>query len=332
MATKKVVVFGSCNLDMFFNVSNMNFFVDTGAGAQDSMHFETHAQAPGGKGANQAVAASKAGAKVHFYGAVGSGAHARYLIDNFKKVGINTSGIQQLSLPTGLAIIFNKPDGSHKMINSDGANMKAKSAMVPDRLLNKDTFVVLQTETDLKENSKLLRRAKKLGAKIVYNVAPAAALSVTDLKNIDFLIVNKPEAEVIAGGAGMDASNLPQFAKEMAKKFKMMCIVTLGEKGVMAAVPGMDETILAPSLPVKAIDTVGAGDAFVGGFVAAMAEGIDPLIALNYGAVAGSLACTRVGAQSALPSANEIRHAVKKLLPQKASKKKPAAKKKVSKK
>jgi len=310
---KKVIVFGSCNLDMFFNVSNMGFFVNTEAGAEDALHFHTHKQAPGGKGANQAVAAAKAGAKVHFYGALGRGAHARYLIENFKDVGINTSGILETDEPTGVAVIFNKPDGSHKIVVSHGANMLAKSAQVPERLLNKNAFLVFQTETDLKENSKLMKRGKQGGAKVIYNVAPAAALPPKDLLNIDYLIMNKPEAEVIAQSVGMGAENLPLFAKAMAKKFNLMCIVTLGELGVMAVLPNSDETIIVPSLPIKAIDTVGAGDAFVGAFAAALADDVDPVTALAHGAVAGSLACTRVGAQAALPKATEIKKYVAKL-------------------
>lgn len=311
--TKKVVVFGSCNLDMFFNVSNMGFFVNTDVGAEDALHFHTHKQAPGGKGANQAVASAKAGAKVHFYGAVGRGAHGRYLIENFKTVGINTKGVLETDEPTGVAVIFNKPDGSHKIVVSHGANMLAKSSQVPDGLLNKNSFLVFQTETDLKENSKLMKRGKKGGAKIIYNVAPAAPLPPKDLLNIDYLILNKPEAEVIARSAGMGAENLPLFAKAMAKKFNLMCIVTLGKMGVMAVLPHSDETIMVPSLPIKAIDTVGAGDAFVGAFAAALADDIDPVTALAHGAVAGSLACTRVGAQSALPTAREIKKHVAKL-------------------
>lgn len=312
---KKVIVFGSCNLDLFFDISDMGFFVDTSLGAEDALHFDSHKQAPGGKGANQAVAAAKAGAKVHFFGAVGRGAHARFLIENFKKIGINASGIKETPEPTGLAVIFNKPNGSHKIVVSHGANRLAKSSQVPDRLLNKNTLLVFQTETDLKENAKLMKRGKKKGAKVIFNVAPAAALPPKDLLNIDYLILNKPEAEVIAKSERMGVENLPLFAKAMADKFDLMCIVTLGKLGVLAAFPDKDAVISLPSLPVKAIDTVGAGDAFVGAFAAALAENEDPSTALAHGVVAGSLACTRIGAQTALPTAKEIKKKLRSLGP-----------------
>ncbi len=150
-------------------------------------------------------------------------------------------------------------NGSHKIVVSHGANRLAKSSQVPDRLLNKNTLLVFQTETDLKENAKLMKRGKKKGAKVIFNVAPAAALPPKDLLNIDYLIINKPEAEVIAKSERMGVENLPLFAKAMADKFDLMCIVTLGKLGVLAAFPDKDDVISLPSLTVKAIDTVGAG-------------------------------------------------------------------------
>ena len=111
---------------------------------------------------------------------------------------------------------------------------------------------------------------------------------------------------------GLPPSCLCTLAEAMAQKFDLGCIVTLGEHGVVASLGG-ERLLRIPSLPVKAVDTVGAGDAFVGAFVAALSAGISPDIALRHGAVAGSLACTRVGAQSALPTAKEIAKNISKL-------------------
>ncbi|MGE0109390.1 MAG: PfkB family carbohydrate kinase [Bdellovibrionales bacterium] len=312
--SKKVVVFGSCNVDIFFAVSNMDFFTDTSPGAEDALHFSLHMQAPGGKGANQAVAAAKAGAKVYMFGGIGQGAHGRFLIQNFKDHKISTTGLQKMEQPTGLAVIMNKPDGSHKLLVSHGANTVAQSKHVPDSLLTKNSILLFQTETNIKENSKLMKRAKKKGAQIIYNVAPAAALPSADLKMIDFLIVNKPEAEVIAQSQNMDASSLPTFAQLMADKYNLMCIVTLGAKGVIAAQAKHDKLIELPCLSVKVVDTVGAGDAFAGAFAAALADDVDPVTALAHGITGGSLACTRVGAQAALPTAQEIKKHLPSLL------------------
>jgi ribokinase len=308
---KKVIVFGSCNLDMFFDIPSMDFFVSSGVGAEDALHFTTHKEAPGGKGANQAVAAAKAGAKVHYFGAVGNG--AQDLLENFRKLGINTSGVAKTNFPTGVAVIFSKPDGHHKMVVSHGANLMANHKQVPDRLLNKNSILVFQAETDLKQNAALMARAKKKGAAIIFNVAPATKIEPRVLACVDYLILNRPEAEVIAESLGISVKNLPSFAQAMTRKFDLNCIITLGELGLIASLRGEEALLRIPSLPVKVVDTVGAGDAFVGAFVAALAAGVSLEVALRHGAVAGSLACTRLGAQSALPTAKEIAKHLSKL-------------------
>ncbi len=308
---KSVVVFGSCNIDLFFDVSDMKFFTNSGVGAEDALHFDTHKQAPGGKGANQAVAATKAGAKVFYFGAVGK--DADFLLKNFRDFGIDISGVAKTEYPTGIAVIFNKPDGSHKIVVSHGANHRAKHSQVPDRLLNRNSILVFQAETDLKQNAALMARAKKKKATVVYNIAPAAEIGSHVLRLVDYLVLNKPEAEVVAGNLKISGKDLPAFARNLTRKFGVNCIVTLGRQGLIASLRGQEGILKVPALPIKAVDTVGAGDAFVGAFVAALAKGLSPEIALRHGAVAGSLACTRQGAQSALPTAKEIAKNISKL-------------------
>ena len=310
---KRVVVFGSNILDCFFEVQDFNFFIQTGVGAEDALHFRTHKQAPGGKGANQAVAAARAGAKVKFYGALGKGAHARFILDNFRSYKIDTKGIIQTDEPTGMAAIFTKPDGKHKIIVSQGANGLARASQIPDSVLNKDTILLLQAEMNPTQNEGLIKRGKERGAQVILNVAPAKSMSKKTLNNVDYLIVNEPEAEALAKHLGLDAQNMKTAAQTIANTFKLMCIVTLGEKGSLAYTPSSKEPIHTPALPIKPKDTVGAGDAFAGAFAAALASGIEPKIALQHAAVAGSLACTRMGAQAALPSGAEIKRALPKL-------------------
>ncbi|MDD3030196.1 MAG: PfkB family carbohydrate kinase [Alphaproteobacteria bacterium] len=310
---KKVVVFGSYNVDKFFDIEDINFFVQTGKGAQDALHFSTHKEAPGGKGANQAIAAAKAGAVVHFFGAVGRGAKKSGLFECFRRAGVKTSGVAESSYPTGQATIFRKPDGQHKIVVSHGANDKANHRQVPERALAKNTIVVLQAEVDLTQNARLVARARKKGATVVLNVAPAAKIEPGVLGKIDYLILNRPEAEVVADYVGLSARSLEEFAQTMRDRFALSCIVTLGKDGLLAALLGDREMCRVPALRVEAVDTVGAGDAFVGAFVAALAAGVEPREALRHGAVGGSLACTRVGAQAALPTAREIRRNLSKL-------------------
>lgn len=310
---KQVVVFGSNILDMFFEIQDFGFFTKTGADAEDALHFRTHKQAPGGKGANQAVAAAKAGAKVRFYGALGKGAHARFILDNFEAHRIDTRGIIQTDEPTGCAAIFTKPDGKHKIIVSQGANGLARADQVPDSALGPRTILLLQAELNPAENQKLMIRGKARGAQIILNVAPAKPVAPKTLACVDYLIVNEPEAQALARHLGLSAHDLNGAARSIAGKFDLMCIVTLGERGSVAFSPSMKEPCYTPALAIKVRDTVGAGDAFAGAFAAALAEGLPPETALRHAAVAGSLACRKIGAQEALPSKRDIMAALPKL-------------------
>ena len=310
---KKIIVFGSNILDMFFEVPDFSFFSQSGAGAEDAMHFRTHQQSPGGKGANQAVAAAKAGGKVRFYGALGKGAHARFIMENFKAHGIDTKGIIHTDEPTGCAAIFTKPDGKHKIIVSQGANGLAKASQISDNQLNSQTILLLQAEMNAAENQKLMQRGKAAGAQVVLNVAPAKPQSAKTLACVDYLIVNEPEAEALAKHLDITAPSAQAAARKIADKFKLTCIVTLGENGSTAFRAGVAEPLHTPALAIKVKDTVGAGDAFAGAFAAALAKDAPLEIALRHAAVAGSLACRKFGAQSALPTEAEILAALPKL-------------------
>ncbi len=306
---KNVLVFGSNIVDLFFQVPDFDFFTSSG---EDALHFKRHQQAPGGKGANQAVAAARAGAKVKFFGAVGNGSHSRYLLDNFKAHGIDTRGIIRTEERTGMAMIISTPEGKHKIFVSQGANTLARADQVPDSALSSRTILLLQAELDAAENLKLMQRAKAAGAQIIMNVAPAKPQKAKTLACVNYLIVNEAEAEALAKHMGLKAPNGQAAARAMAQKFDFMCIVTLGEKGSAAFRPDGTE-MRTPALAIKVKDTVGAGDAFAGAFAAALANDLPTEIALRHAAVAGSLACRKYGAQTSLPIAGEIAAALPKL-------------------
>lgn len=163
-----IVVFGSNVLDLFFHTPDLP--------PRDQARFlDTHNEAPGGKGQNQAVAAAKAGAKVYFSGALGKGGHGRQMFDNLVNCGVDASGIRFLEdCPSGLATIFvDEKDGTHRIIVSQGANLKAKQEWIPEHLLSHDTTVLVQGELPIAETEALLVRAKKVGARSIMNFAPA---------------------------------------------------------------------------------------------------------------------------------------------------------------
>lgn len=294
-----ITVFGSNVLDLFFQTADLPPH-DT------ALHLDSHVEQPGGKGANQAVACAKAGAQVNFFGAVGDGGHGRQMYKNLASFGINVSGLKVLSGETsGLACIFvDERDGTHKVVVSQGANKKIKAEWVPDSAIDKNSILLMQGEIKIEETEELCLRAKKNGARTIMNLAPVVALSEQLLRNLDYLIVNEHEAELLGKQVGIDASDKMVFATNMLAKYGVSMIVTLGPDGAICC--DNNGIITVSALKVKAVDTIGAGDAFVGYFCAALDGGKSLGDALREASIAGSLACTKIGAQSALPEPHEV--------------------------
>ncbi|NCO03958.1 MAG: ribokinase [Alphaproteobacteria bacterium] len=294
-----IIVFGSNVLDIFFHQPDL-------PPRDTALFLDTHQEAPGGKGANQAVAAAKAGSQVRFFGALGDGGHGRQMYKNLAKCGVDVSGIQTLDMPSGLATIFvDETDGTHRIVVSQGANLHAKESTVPNKYLNADSILLLQGELPITETEKLIIRAKNNGAKTVLNFAPATAkLSETLLNNLDYIILNEHEAALLAQQLGMTAEDKLAFSRALKEQYDLTCIITLGPEGSIVCT--QEGALKIPSLKIKPIDTVGAGDAHAGYFCAALDQGEDFETALKWASVAGSLACTSVGAQSALPDKADV--------------------------
>lgn len=298
-----ITVFGSNVLDLFFATPDLPPH-DT------ALHLDSHIEQPGGKGANQAVACAKAGSQVNFFGAVGDGGHGRQMYKNLASYGINVSGLRVLPDETsGLACIFiDDRDGTHKVVVSQGANKKIKAEWVPDSAIEKDSILLIQGEIIISETESLCARAKRNGATTVMNLAPVVGLSETMLKNLDYLIVNEHEAELLGKDVGIDATDKKDFARKMFEKYGVTIVATLGPDGAVCY--NADGLISVSALKIKAIDTIGAGDAFVGYFCAALDQKKPLPDALREASIAGSLACTKVGAQTALPSVEEVRNQI----------------------
>lgn len=292
-----IIVFGSNVYDIFFHVTDL-------PEKDQALFLDTHAQAPGGKGQNQAVAAAIAGASVKFYGAVGQGAHARALLKNLEDRGIDTSGVEQCDHPTGVAAIFVDPDGTHKVVVSKGANLHVSQKTISNDHLDEKTTVILQGELPMGETESLIRRAKEKGARTLMNLAPYHFISEEALQNLDYIILNEYEADALAKQLDMSSFNKEAFAKDLALRFDLACIVTLGGNGSVCS--DGKKSMLVSALNIRPIDTIGAGDAYTGYFAAALDMEKSLEDALKWGAVAGSLACTKIGAQEALPLENEV--------------------------
>jgi ribokinase len=292
-----VVVFGSINLDLVTRVEHFPAPGETLSGSE----FATHA---GGKGGNQALAAARAGAKVQMYGAVGRDAFAGPATALLRAGGVDLRGVASVDAPTGCATILVDAKGENSIVVVAGANAHVDVNAVPDSALAGHALLVLQQEVPAEANAALIARARRCGARIVLNAAPARALAPDLLRQIDVLIVNESEAAKLAATLGCPAS--PEaFSTAVAWQFPdLTIIVTLGAAGVLCHARAESFRITAPGVDV--VDTTGAGDAFVGALAAGLDGGAALADALRLAVAAGSLACTMHGAQSALPDRARI--------------------------
>jgi ribokinase len=301
-----IVVFGSLNVDLIVPVERLPHPGETVLGP-------SYAFAAGGKGANQALAAARAGAKTAMIGRVGGDQLTGIALGDLKAAGVDLAHLVTDERPTGLAAICVDSRGENIIMVASGANLGAKADQVPDVLLGRDSVVVLQMEVPLEENWKLVKRAKARGARVMLNAAPAAAVPADIVPMLDWLVVNEREALLVAESRGFHGSDPRKAAAEIAASGKTTVIVTLGGDGAVAY--GNGKTLTAGVLPITPIDTVAAGDAFVGGFAAEIDRGGDLAAALAYGSVAGGLACLAPGAQPSLPMKVAIDAALKNLPP-----------------
>jgi ribokinase len=287
-----IVVFGSINLDLAARVPRLPRAGETQLG------FAFSASA-GGKGANQALAARRAGSRVALYGAVGRDTFAEPALALLRQDGVDIDGVKTLDAPTGVALIHVDSDGQNTISVVPGANGLVDAASVPSSALGATRVVLMQLETPQSEVLALAERTRACGGRVILNAAPAQALAIELLSQVDVLIVNESEAATLGR-----TSSQEEFATTFAARFGCAVVVTLGANGLVAA--SRDARTHLPAPKVTVVDTVGAGDALVGALAAALDRGTAWPRALREGLAAGSLACTRPGAQAALPWRDEI--------------------------
>ncbi len=279
-----IVVFGSINIDFLLRVARLPGEGETVAGQDVAL-------APGGKGANQALAARKAGASVKFVGAAGGDAFADLALANLVASGVDLSGLSRVTRPTGAAFITIDDAGRNHIVLSPGANQDAKAA---DFVPVASGILLVQRELPEGETLAALRKAKDAGMTTIVNAAPSAEFTAEMRDLADIVIANEHEIADVAGRVDTPEA----LAVELAKTGKSI-VLTLGAEGALAAKGG--QVWRAPASKVNVVDTTGAGDTFCGAFAAALDEGKDIGAALAFAAAAGSLACTGLGAQSATP-------------------------------
>jgi len=297
-----IVVLGSINIDIMMQLDRL-------PKPGETLLSNRAMYSPGGKGANQALAARLAGSEVKLYGQVGNDHFGPASLEILKARGVDLSGVATSDTNTGCASIWVDSAGENSIALDAGANLTTRASQVPDADLGPDTVVLLQMEVTPAESWSLVRRAKDRKARVILNVAPAAMVPHDILGAIDYLIVNELEGVAIADEVGLTTEAPTQIPRALARQYSNTCIMTLGGAGLLCFGPEGGWSI--PALPIAPVDTTAAGDAFVGGFAAAIDEGAPLELALRRAAVGGGLCCTSRGAQRAQPD----RAAIDKTLP-----------------
>lgn len=278
-----VVVFGSINLDLLARVPRIPAPGETLMGTAFTV-------APGGKGANQALAARGAGAQVVMHGAVGNDAFADVALRNLVAASVELN-VARVPVPTGVALINVDEHGENAITVVAGANALARAAQVPDGQIERRNTILMQLEVPIAEVEMLAARARSRNARVVLNAAPAAKLSHALLQNVSVLVVNEHEAAACAG-CDVDAVH---FIEHMRNNFGLQCIVTVGSSGALSVEGDKPIHIRPPS--VEVVDTTGAGDAFTGALAAALDRGASLHDAVTAAVSAGAQCCTYAGAQ-----------------------------------
>ncbi len=293
-----IVAFGSINLDLIFPLAHLPAAGETVLGPRMTIE-------PGGKGANQAVAAARDGARVVFAGAVGADALAQDALRLMRAADMDTSRIVTAEAATGCAAICVDPAGHNLIAVASGANLAARHTQVEDALLGPRTTLLLQMEVPSGETGALVHRARRAGSRIVLNLAPAAPLDEAVLRAVNVLVLNEGEAAFLAGHLGCDAT-----AAALHGRLGADVVVTLGEQGLEAATAQGGLRLAAAAIQV--VDTTGAGDCFTGVLAAGLDRGEGMAAALARANAAAGLCCTRRGTQGSMPLAAETDSALRK--------------------
>lgn len=295
-----VLVVGSLNMDLRIRTPRLPAPGETLTGSG----FDTDG---GGKGANQAVAAARQGARVAMLGAVGQDAHGAALLAALQADGIDTHAVERIAgTPSGTAAILLMPDGENSIVVIPGAN----HALTPERVraqaarLRQARVVVAQLECPLDAVTEALAIAREAGAVTVLNAAPVQPLGDALLGQLDWLVVNEIEAAALAGMPVPGPAEARAVAEQLRRRGPRQVLVTLGAEGLVLA--GPEGTLALPAPRVQAADTTGAGDTVVGALAAALAAGRPLREALTRAQAAAALAVTRLGTQSAMPTAAEV--------------------------
>ncbi len=291
---RPILVIGSLNMDL---VARCDHLPRPGQTVFGSDFFTS----PGGKGANQAVAAARLGASVTMAGCVGDDPFGRTLLNGLRADGVACESVQQVTRPTGTALITVDDQGANTIVVISGANMACDAALVDRALAAVDNPGVLLLQHEIPEaaNMHAIRAARAAGWFVVLNPAPAHAIVPELLPLIDLIAPNETEAAALTG-----SSDAADAAQRLLTQGARAVVVTLGGEGTLCC--SSDGAWRCPAVAVQPVDTTAAGDAYIGALAVALAEERSILESLGFAAAAAGLAVTRLGAQPSLPMRQEV--------------------------
>lgn len=297
---KKIIVIGSSNIDL---IATMDHFPNVG----ETIEGYAFQQAMGGKGANQAIAAKRAGGNVSFITSVGDDIYGQSALEYYKKEGLDvSSSLINKNKITGTALIWVDKNGENSIVTIPGANELLSSDYIAE---NKDVIenadiIVLQMEIPYETVKTVCELALQKGKKIILNVAPAYPLDEEILRSVNFLVVNENEAEIISGEK-IEKIGEEGLVDKLLTFGVQNVILTLGKKGCVYK--NSTDFLRIPAFCVEAKDSTGAGDTFCGALATGISKDSDMKNALVFASAAAALSVTKIGAQLSIPMEKEIR-------------------------
>lgn len=297
----QIIVVGSLNMDLVVRVPRFPSAGETVSASDLQM-------IPGGKGANQAAAASRLGGRVAMVGRVGGDGFGDTLIQGLDEIGVETTHVgRDESTSTGVAFITVDSTGQNEIVVVPGANARLETSHVDaaEQTLEAARVLIAQLETPLATVDHALAVAGRHSLITMLNAAPAKVLPSELIGAIGYLIVNESECQLLSGLEVIDPQSACEAARRLREQGAGAVLVTLGARGALLADDRGEVGFEAPAVPV--VDSTAAGDAFIGGFAVPLLEGADPREALRLAICAGSLAVTKAGAQSSLPSVSDVK-------------------------
>jgi ribokinase len=292
-----IVVFGSLNIDLVCRVQRL-------PAAGETVLAPNYVAVPGGKGANQALAARRAGSEVVIVGAVGTDGFADHALQALVDAGVDIDRVARVDGPTGAAFIAVDERGQNQIVVAAGANGRASAASLAGIAIGPGDWLMLQWEVPEPETLAAAGWARTAGARVMLNRAPAGPVSSELITLVDAVVVNEHEVMALGESLAPEAGDPDAVASMLSERFGLMAVVTLGDAGALAWHRGIRHD--AAALDVAVVDTTAAGDTFCGALAAAFDRSRGLESALDFACAAGSLACTRFGAQPSIPDRSLI--------------------------